>query len=560
MNEIQMIPDSGDRELDWSLDPEAGMKVASAGDAPLHDVSKQFGRNVAATIAARVVNMARGVCLVPFLLWRIGLEAYGIWTTIFILVSYVGVTTMGLSNVYIKYVAEFHARQEYDKANSLLSTGLSITIPLCAAIFLGFLFGWNWYAPWLRLPPAHAADGKEAVLIVLGVFLSSIALNAFGDMLTGMQQIASTQFFLTLSILVEFALIVWFVSAGRGIRGLAEAYLVRTVLNDGLTIWWAWRRLKWMRISPRLIRRDSIKYVLHFGGLVQLQSMLGIFLTSVERVAALVLVNVSAAGLLDVAKKWPTALSSIPTAFFAALLPAASHVDAASSRTERMHNLRELYQRGSRYANLCTAFFVAAIALWAGPILHVWLGPELLTRHKLVPLFVVFSIAMHLHMLTGPGTSMFRGMGRVYEEFTYSIPNLVLLAILLPAARLIEGQWTAFGIGVAVSLATAGSACVLMSRVLYVLDLPLKSFMRVVVVPGLMPYLIAAVLAWPVAWTTAEVNRWQGAGILLVAGILYTVCVVAMWNRWVLTSEEKQRGLGLMRRGLDAFRAREATA
>ena len=44
--------------------------------------------------------------------------------------------------------------------------------------------------------PAHAADGKEAVLIVLGVFLSSIAFNAFGDMLTGTQQIASTQVFL----------------------------------------------------------------------------------------------------------------------------------------------------------------------------------------------------------------------------------------------------------------------------------------------------------------------------------------------------------------------------
>ncbi len=143
-----------------------------------------MARNVLATIAARMVNMARGVCWFPFC-WRdIGLEAYGIWTTIFILVTYVGLTTLGISNVYIKYVAEFHARREYDKANSLLSTGLAVTIPLCGAIFLCFWLGWNWVAPWLQLPPAHAADGKEAVLIVLGVFLSSIAFSAFGDMLT----------------------------------------------------------------------------------------------------------------------------------------------------------------------------------------------------------------------------------------------------------------------------------------------------------------------------------------------------------------------------------------
>ena len=54
---------------------------------------------------------------------------------------------------------------------------------------------------------------------MLAVFLSSISLNAFGDMLTGTQRIASTQIFLSISIVVEFVLIVWLVIAGRGIRG-----------------------------------------------------------------------------------------------------------------------------------------------------------------------------------------------------------------------------------------------------------------------------------------------------------------------------------------------------
>jgi len=50
-------------------------------------------------------------------------------------------------------------------------------------------------------------------------------------------------------------------------------------------------------------------------------------------------------------------------------------------------------------------------------------------RDSFLPLFVVFSITMQFHMLTGPGTSIFRGMGRVYEEFNYSIPNLLVVAI-----------------------------------------------------------------------------------------------------------------------------------
>lgn len=550
------------KKLKWTLDPEAAIALGSPDEArePLSEVNQQFGRNVLATIGARVVNMARGVCLVPFLLSHIGLEAYGIWTTIFILVTYVGLTTMGVSNVYIKYVAEFTARREYDKANALLSTGLAVTIPTCGALFAAIVLGWNWFAPWLHLPASHASDGKEAVLIVLGVFLSSIAFNAFGDMLTGTQQIASTQVFLTISILVEFALIVWLVGAGRGIRGLAEAYLARTVINDGLTWWWAHRTIKWLRLSPRRIQRESLRYVVHFGGLVQLQSMLAILQVSIDRLCALTLIDAAAAGLLDVAKKWPTSISSIPTAFFAALLPAASHVDAASDRSTWLANLQELYLNGARYSNLCTAAFCAAMAFWSYPIMHVWLGPALPMREFLIPLFVVFSVAMQFHMLTGPGTSIFRGMGRVYEEFNYSIPNLALVAVALPLSRWILGRWTPFGIGVAVSVATALSACVLMGRVLFVLDLKLTRFLHAVILPGFWCYALAGALAWPTAKLVAMTSRWQGAGVLVVTGMVYAAVLAAVLYRWVLTDGEKYQSGRFIERGLGFLRTREVAA
>jgi len=562
MSNPQMHHPVPDSRVEWTVDPGTAVQLGSAEAArqPLQEVNRKFGLNVSATIVARIVNMARGVCVVPFLLAHIGLEAYGIWTTIFILVMYVGLTTLGISNVYIKYVAEFHARREYDKANALISTGLAVTIPLCAAIFAAIWLGWSWLAPWLHLPPAHATDGKEAVLIVLGVFLSSIALNAFGDMLTGTQQIAATQVFSTIGILAEFVLIVWLVSAGRGIAGLAEAYLARTVINDGLTIWWARKQLKWLRLSPRLVSRESLNYVIHFGGLVQFQSMLSIFLASVERVAALTFMGAASAGLMDVAKKWPSSLSTIPTAFFSALLPAASHVDAASSRAEAMPNLQKLYLRTTRHSNLCTSAFVAVLAFWAAPLMHVWLGPAIPVKESLIALFIVFSLTMQMHMLTGTGTSIFRGMGRVYEEFTYSIPNLLLLAVTLPLARWIEGRWTALGIGVAVCAATVLAAFVLMGRVFVVLKLRLGPFLRQVIVPGITPYLAAGALAWPVAHFVARVNRWQGAGVILAGGILYSAGILSVLYRWILTEVERHQVDKYIGLGFGFLRTREATA
>ncbi len=520
---------------------QAGMLPAS--EAPLK-APLSFGatvrRNVSVTLLARIGYMITRVMIPPFVLARIGLDAYGIWTMVFILVSYFGTSTLGISNVYIKYVAEFNARREYDRINSLLSTGLAVTVPLCSILFAAFYCGWPWFAPLLRLPPSHATDGREAVLIVIGVFLSSISLNAFGDALTGMQEIAATQWFWTISYLVEFAAVFTLVGMGRGVRGLAEAYLLRIIVNDGLSIWWAWRRLPWLRISPRLIRREVIGWVVHFGGLVQLQSMLSILLSSIEKVIALFTVNLAATGLFEIAKKWPASVQTLPMAFFGAFLPASSHLEAHATESEKRTVLRSFYLRGSRYANFCTAYFCALMTAIAGPILTVWLGAKQEYMGLLTVLFIYFTLAMQMHMLTGPGTSILRGMGRVYDEFFYSVPNVILLLLLVPAARWITGSWSPAGIGAAVACATAGSALVLLGRVQRVLDFGFVSFAREVLMPSLVFYAAAFTLKIPVTIAIAHTGRWSGAAVLLGTGLLYTAVSTVLLYWLVLRPEERR--------------------
>lgn len=523
------------------MDAEQQTKTESAQPEIERREPPRLRKNVVTTIGARALYMITRVGIPPFVLARIGLEAYGLWTTIFLLVSYLGLSTLGISNVYIKYVAEYHARREYDKANTLLSTGLSITVPLCSALYAAIWLGWGWVAKLLHLPASHAADGKEAVLIVVGIFLASISLNVFSDTLNGMQQIAANQYFWTAGFLAEFVLIVVLVGGGRGIRGLAEAYLARTVIEDGLKMWWAWRKLPWLRLSPRLARRAALKTVIHFGGLVQFQSLLTTMINSIERMLALLLVNVSAAGLMDFAKKWPQSFSSIPMAFFAAFLPAASHLEASSDAGTKQKNLSDFYLRGARYSNLCTAYFCSMMALWTYPILHVWLGAKMPMPGVLTMLFFAFSVSMQFHMLTGPGTSILRGMGMVWEEFYYSVPNLIFLAVTVPLSYLYFEAWTTLGIGVAVAAATICSACVLMVRVIFVLRVSAGAYVKQVLLPGCVPYASAALLAWPVWWTTARLGRWTGAGVVLAAGALHGAIMMALLYGSALNAQEKQQ-------------------
>ncbi|MEO8130376.1 MAG: hypothetical protein ABI822_24970, partial [Bryobacteraceae bacterium] len=321
-------------------------------------VRSAISNNVLISIIARVGYLVTRFFVPPFVLGHVTLEAYGLWATAFILVSYVGVSAIGISNVYIKYVAEYSAKKEFDRANSLLSTGMLITVPASVAVFAGIWSAWPSLSVWLKVPPALYGDAREVILMVVGIFLASLALTAFTDALSGVQRIMAAQGIWVVAYLIETALIFILVGTGRGIRGLAEAYLIRTILEISLSAVLAYRTIPWLRISPVLFSRDALRTLYTFGGVVQLTSLMAIALNSVERALAVPLVGLQAAGLLDIGKKLPSMAASIPSAFANSLTPAASYLQGGLEGTEQGREaLNKLFLKGARYMNLAAAYF-----------------------------------------------------------------------------------------------------------------------------------------------------------------------------------------------------------
>lgn len=506
-------------------------------------------RNVTSSVAARVGYMITRVFIPPFVLAHVGLEAYGIWATAFILVSYLGLSTLGISNVYVRNIAGFQARREYHKANELLSTGLMITLPLAAVLF--FLVYWQWplVAHLMNIPPHLNAESREAILLVVAVFLSSLSLNAFNDVLTGTQLITESVRIWVVGYLLETALIYALVGMGRGIRGLAEAFFVRIALTLVLSAICAFRLLPWLRVSPKYFSRVAMRQLAQFGGLFQIQSLLSVTLSSAERIAGAYFVGPEAAGLLDVAKKWPNSISAIPMSFLSAFMPAASHIHASTEEQNKMPAIREFYMKGSRYMNLSAAYFCGFLALFAGPIMQVWLHKPL---DHAVLMFVIFTVAMQIHLMTGPGTSILRGTGHVYEEFYYVVPNVALLLVFIPASRWIMGNWNVVGVGWGVCLATFIGAFIFLVRAHIVMSVGLREFTKEVLVPSLVPYAIATVLALPMTPLIASVNRWVGAGLLVVSGAVYTIALFLILQFVFFRQEERLRCYQMLSRFLGA--------
>lgn len=510
-------------------------------------VRDSLSRNVTVDVIARIGYLVSRFFIPPFVLAHVTLEAYGLWSTAFIMVAYVGLSTMGISTVYIKFVAEYCARKDYLKANQLLSTGLCLTIPFCAAVFAVIYFMWPHIVNWLHIAPALRGDAREVVLSVVAIFLASLSLGAFHDAVVGAQKTDMVQRRWMVCYIVETILIFILVGMGRGIRGLSEAFLVRTVIDVVLCIIMAVSLLPWMRISPRLVTREAFKTLFAFGAVVQVQGLLSIALDSIERAVAAPLVGLAGTGLLEIGKKLPSMAGSVPIAFSSSFTPAASYVHSGQeSSPQQRETVRRLYLRGARYMNLAAAYFCGLLVAIPGPILDVWMGKHYAGAAYLV---VIFSISTQVHLMTGPGTSILRGIGRVREEFHYALPNVLVLLVAIPVSRLVLGRWTALGIATAVAASTLISAVYFLSHANRILKVSFAEYWKMVVGPGLVPYLVATPFILPAAYAAAHSGRWVAAAWIAAMGLVYSLALLAIVDTLVWSSEERHwfHGMALAR-------------
>lgn len=531
--------------------------MLSAGH-PVTTVYNSLSRNVLVAIGARLGYVASRFFIPPFVLAHVSLEAYGLWSAVFVLVSYLGISTFGLSNVYVKYVADYTAAGDSRRANALLSTGLMVTSCFCLALFLLLCLQWSWIITWMEIPAHLAADAREVIFLIVSVFLASLTLSVFSDALTGAQQLATVQKVWVVAYLVETVLILTLVHLGRGIRGLAEAFVVRILIESGLAAWFAFRRLPWLQLSPRLCSRDALRKLVSFGGTVQLLGLLAIFLGSIERTLTAFLVGLRAVGLIELSKKLPGTASLIPSSFLSSFVPAASYLHSGMTRRaeDAQKEIAHLYLKGARYMNLSAAAVTSVLVAAPEAVLRCWLGQDYTAASFLL---VVFAISTQIHLLTGPGTAILKGIGRPREEFFYALPNVLFLFITIPLSHVFLGHWSGPGIGTAVAIATVLAASVFITRANRLLHIAARDFVVEVFMPGVLPYLVAFATLTPFTSVILHSPRLEGIAILGAAGCLYGALLTFCIYRFIFLREEQLWLLTFLRQQLRSFPLKRRT-
>src|SRR5262249_24760143 len=84
----------------------------------------QLAYGVVVNWAGCVVSLGVGFFLSPFVVYRLGSVAYGIWTIVNSMISYMVLLNLGLRGAVVRFVSRNHARGEHVESSRAISAAL----------------------------------------------------------------------------------------------------------------------------------------------------------------------------------------------------------------------------------------------------------------------------------------------------------------------------------------------------------------------------------------------------------------------------------------------------
>jgi O-antigen/teichoic acid export membrane protein len=129
-----------------------------------------------------------GLLLSPYLIKKLGPEAYGIWALSFALVEYYGFLDLGFRSATVKYVAHYWALDEPVAMSQIVNTALVYAGLISAGIFTVIFVSSGYLHYFFKVPPEYLHSFRILILLISLSWCLGFVLGIFGAGLEAIQR------------------------------------------------------------------------------------------------------------------------------------------------------------------------------------------------------------------------------------------------------------------------------------------------------------------------------------------------------------------------------------
>lgn len=502
-------------------------------------IEERFWTNTGLSFATRVVTAALSLATIPVVVARLGLADFGIWEAMLALASLLGIAQTAVSGTLLWRISDAYGQRDAATIHRMAGLGIGAALAL-------FLLVWPlmW---WLREPlvrflgaPTETRTLAAQILpVAAGLVLITGVSQTFEAVVSGCQRTGLVNVVAAAAQILNYSVVLVAVIMGGGLWSLVAGQAVGVVAR--LAGSWFAARVAFGALSlmPRLPARWSVARI-RYPGLLMGGSIAGALREQTDKIILAALASTSWVAYYGIAARLANLVMEVVSFVYLPILTAAGALHAMGD----WEGVRVLYRRLMATVSIVTGLVVVVVAGMADSLVVLWFGRQMPEVRLL--LWILLTGSATAVMLTGPGTAICRGIGRVGIETTYLTLNLVLNVILTIVLVLTIGP---IGTAVATGATWALSSILFLFLLHRHLDLPAGASRRAAGTAGLAAAL--ALLVSTASLTVGLPHDRAGAFFALLIGAIASGLVyfsLASWFRLVSLAEAYTGLRSLMRR------------
>ncbi len=397
----------------------------------MEGVGKKIIRNTFYNSVGRIWLMLLILLLTPYILHKLGVEVFAVWSLVFVVANYLGLLDFGVRTAFAKYIAEYHTKEDEDAISAVVSCGLLFYLALSLFIIGLAIVLRGLILSLLQIPPSIHAESTFAILGMVLVFSLNNTLSIFEAVLVGLQRMDIQNKILIFASFFNVAGTFFFLEKGFGIRGLVMNYGIVTLIIVSLNFYFSRRVLPHLKVGWSMLRKEIFRKLFSYGIKMQVCNFAVMIHMQADKIILSHFLGLGFVTFYELGQKAANAVRAFPILLLTALVPAVSEMEASDDHDK----LRQLYQRGSKYVSFMVFPLIFLAVIVAPKLINLWVGDNF----GLAALtFQILAIGYGINVLTGMGTSIVRGIGKPEYETRYAVLTLLMqLALSITLVQLV---------------------------------------------------------------------------------------------------------------------------
>jgi O-antigen/teichoic acid export membrane protein len=389
---------------------------------------RQILKNLGSSWFALGVNVLVGIFLSPYILHRLGDDAFGLWIIIFSVTGYYGLFDLGIRSSIVRYVAKYSATDEHDELNRLVNTAmfsytgigiLAMAVTLIAANYVDSIF---------HIQPEFVVTARWLLLMV-GIAVSlGFPLGVFSGILEGLQHFYLLNFTSISATLLRALLIVIALRHGYGLLTVALITVGMPLLGSLVNAAAVFRHLR-LQLGFRYVSRTSLRRIATYSGTTFLIIVAGRLRFKTDALVIGRFVSVAAVTYFTIGARLVDYSSEVVSSLAQLFVPMSSQSQARGD----IDALRKIFVAGNRACAFIVLPMTAVLTILGKSVIEAWVGPKYVAVSY--PVLLVLLYPTTLMLAQSASGRILWGMAKhrtwAWVVLAEGISNLILSMILV---------------------------------------------------------------------------------------------------------------------------------